>query len=54
MGKQNEHESKEKAQVTEPVLWVKDYFYTVLEGGGITSMVLYVGSRMVKHAGDHT
>lgn len=34
MGKQNEHESKEKAQVTEPVLWVKDYFYTVLEGGG--------------------
>lgn len=31
MGKQNKHESEEKAQVTEPVLWVKDYFYTVLE-----------------------
>lgn len=33
MGKQNKHESEEKAQVTEPVLWVKDYFYTALEVG---------------------
>lgn len=54
MGKQNEHESKEKAQVTEPVLWVKDYFYTVLEGGGggrregVTSMAPHLDSRMTK------
>lgn len=33
MGKQNKHESEEKAQMTEPVLWVKDYFYAVLEVG---------------------
>jgi hypothetical protein len=33
MGKQNKHESEEEARVTEPVLWVKDYFYTVLDAG---------------------
>lgn len=42
------NQKRRKAQVTEPVLWVKDCFYTVLEGGGATSMALYLDSRMAK------
>lgn len=54
MGKQNKHESEEKAQMTEPVLWVKDYFILFWKWGGVESMTPYLDSRKAKLPEDST